>query len=163
MSNVAGSVAPGPPSAPRWTPPIPPVAKTRIPAAWAAIIVAETVVADQPSRVSAAERLGRAAFRTDPDGAVASASSAVIVQADEEPAIADRHGGRNGARFAHGRLRRPRDLDVLRVGQAMADQRGLEGHDGPAGRQGRGDLGLDRRGDRRWNRVIRAGAPAWTP
>jgi hypothetical protein len=55
---------PGTPSAPRWTPPIPPVAKTRIPAAAAAIIVAETVVAAQPPPASARERLGRDAFIT---------------------------------------------------------------------------------------------------
>ena len=65
-----------PSSAPRWTPPIPPVAKTRMPAAWAAIIVAETVVAAQPPSASAAARLGRAALRTEPAGAVASALSA---------------------------------------------------------------------------------------
>ena len=53
---------------------MPPVAKTRIPAAWAAIIVAETVVAAQPPPASAAARLGRAALRTEPAGAVASAS-----------------------------------------------------------------------------------------
>jgi len=32
-------------SAPRWTPPMPPVAKTRMPATWAQIMVAATVVA----------------------------------------------------------------------------------------------------------------------
>jgi hypothetical protein len=74
MSNVDGR-RPEAPSAPRWTPPIPPVAKTSIPAAAAAIIVAETVVAAQPSAVSAAASVGRAAFRTDPAGAHASASS----------------------------------------------------------------------------------------
>jgi len=63
-------------SAPRWTPPIPPVAKTRIPAAWAAIIVAETVVAAQPPAARATARLGREAFLTDPGGAVANASKA---------------------------------------------------------------------------------------
>ena len=47
-----------------------------MPAACAAIIVAETVVAAQPPSASDAARLGRAAFRTDPAGAVASASSA---------------------------------------------------------------------------------------
>ena len=62
-----------PPRAPWWTPPIPPVAKTEIPAAWAAIIVAETVVAAQPPPASAAARLGRAALRTEPAGAVARA------------------------------------------------------------------------------------------
>src|SRR6476659_3806663 len=44
-----------------------------MPAAWAAIIVAETVVAAQPPTASADARLGRAAFRTDPAGAVARA------------------------------------------------------------------------------------------
>src|SRR6187200_538922 len=62
-----------PARAPWWTPPIPPVAKTEIPAAWAAIIVAETVVAAQPPPVSAAAMLGRAALRTEPAGAVARA------------------------------------------------------------------------------------------
>ena len=38
-------------SAPRWTPPMPPVANTEIPAIWAMIIVVVTVVA--PSRPSA--------------------------------------------------------------------------------------------------------------
>ena len=45
---------------------MPPVAKTAIPAACAAIIVAETVVAAQPSPASAGARLGRAAFMTEP-------------------------------------------------------------------------------------------------
>ena len=54
---------------------MPPVAKTRIPAACAAIIVAETVVAPQPPEAIAAPRLGRATLRTDPRGAVASVSS----------------------------------------------------------------------------------------
>src|SRR4029079_9262857 len=66
-----------PARAPRWTPPIPPVAKTEMPAAWAAIIVAETVVAAQPPPASAAARLGRAALRTEPAGAVARAWRAV--------------------------------------------------------------------------------------
>ena len=53
---------------------MPPVAKTSIPAAAAAIIVADTVVAAQPSTESAAARFGRAALTTDPAGAFASAS-----------------------------------------------------------------------------------------
>jgi hypothetical protein len=53
---------------------MPPVANTRIPAASAAIIVADTVVAAQPSTDSAAARFGRAAFTTDPAGAFASSS-----------------------------------------------------------------------------------------
>ena len=50
------------------------MANTRILAAAATIIVAETVVAAQPSRARAMARLGRAAFRTEPAGAIASAS-----------------------------------------------------------------------------------------
>ena len=65
-SELMSSDGAAPPTAPRWTPPIPPVAKTAIPAAWAAIIVALTVVAAQPPAASAPARLGRAAFRTDP-------------------------------------------------------------------------------------------------
>ncbi len=73
MSNDGAAADPGTPSAPRWTPPIPPVAKTEMPAACAAIMVADTVVAAQPVDSSAGPRLGRAALRTDPGGAVASA------------------------------------------------------------------------------------------
>ncbi len=74
-SDEMSKVGFGPPSAPRWTPPIPPVAKTAIPAAWAAIIVADTVVAAQPPAAIAAASVGRAALRTEPAGAVARASS----------------------------------------------------------------------------------------
>ena len=45
--------------APMCTPPIPPVAKTRIPAAWAAIIVAATVVAPHSPDAIASPRFGR--------------------------------------------------------------------------------------------------------
>ena len=66
------------------------------------------------------------------------------VQPDEQSAVADRHGRRHGAgRLAHGRLRGRRDLEVLRVRQAVADQRRLERDDRPALGQRRGDLGRD--------------------
>ena len=68
------SVGAAPPRAPRCTPPIPPVANTRIPAAWHAIIVAATVVAPQPPPAIAAARLRRDTFSTDPRGAVPSVS-----------------------------------------------------------------------------------------
>ena len=60
---------------PRWTPPMPPVANTRIPTACAAIIVAATVVAPQPPDATAKPRFGRETLSTEPRGAVASASS----------------------------------------------------------------------------------------
>ena len=101
-------------SAPRCTPPIPPVAKTAIPAACAAIIVAETVVAAQPPSASAAARLGRAALRTDPAGAVASAwSAASSSPTSSRPAwIATVAGTAPAARTAASDARR--DLEVLR-------------------------------------------------
>ena len=54
---------------------MPPVENTRMPADSAAIIVAATVVAPQPPDAIAAPRLGRDTLRTEPAGAVASASS----------------------------------------------------------------------------------------
>ena len=116
---------------------------TRIPAAWAAIIVAETVVAAHPPSARAAARLGRAALRTDPGGAVASASRAAVVQPDEHASGVDRDGRRDRAGRAHGGLRCRRDGQVLGVRQAVADQRRFEGDDRPAlGERGR-DLGAD--------------------
>ena len=61
--------------APRWTPPMPPVANTRIPAAWHAIIVAATVVAPHAPPAIAAARFRRETLSTLPRGAVASVSS----------------------------------------------------------------------------------------
>ena len=135
---------PGPPSAPRWTPPIPPVAKTAIPAACAAIIVAETVVAAQPPPASAAARLGRAALRTEPAGAVASASRAASSSpTSSRPSwIATVAGTAPAARTAASEA--VGDLEVLRVRQAVADQRRFERDDRPAlGQRGR-DLRVDR-------------------
>ena len=54
---------------------MPPVAKTLIPAAWAASIVAATVVAPMPPDAIAAPRFGRDTFWTVPCAAVANRSS----------------------------------------------------------------------------------------
>ena len=132
-----------PSSAPRWTPPIPPVARTRIPAAWAAIIVAETVVAAHPPSAMAAARLGRAALRTDPGGAVASDSMAASSSpTSTRPAWIATVAGIAPGR-THGVLRSPRDGQVLGVREPVADQRRFEGDDRTAlGERGR-DLGAD--------------------
>ena len=132
----AGCPAAREPSAPWWTPPMPPVAKTRIPAASAAIIVAETVVAAQPSRASAAARFGRAALRTEPAGAVPSDSRSSGPRPDQHPPVADRDRRRDRAARADGRLGRPGDRDVLGIRQAVADERRLEGDDRPARGEG---------------------------
>ena len=64
-----------------------------------------------------------------------------VRQADEETAVVDGHGRRDGARLAHRRLRRAGDLDVLRVWQAVADEGRLEGHDRRAAAEGVGHFG----------------------
>ncbi len=124
-------------------PPIPPVAKTEMPAACAAIIVADTVVAAQPPSARAAARLGRAAFRTEPAGAVARAMSAASSRpTSSRPAwTATVAGTAPDARTAASDARR--DLQVLGVRQTVADERRLERDHRPAGGQGRGHLGLD--------------------
>ena len=64
------------------------------------------------------------------------------IQPHEQPPVPDRDRRRHGAvRLAHGRLRRERDLEILRVRQAVADERRLERDHRPAVREGRGDLG----------------------
>ena len=133
----------GTPSAPRWTPPMPPVAKTRIPAAWAAIIVAETVVAAQPPPASAAARRRPGRFAHGSRQVRSRAPRAVRLEPDEQPPAVDRDGRRHRAGIADGGLRGPRDLEVVRVRQAVADQRRFERDDGPARAQGAGDLGRD--------------------
>ena len=154
MSSVGGAPGASPARAPRWTPPIPPVAKTAIPAACAAIIVAETVVAAQPPSASAAARLGRAALRTEPAGAVASASSAASSSptSSRPPWIATVAGTAPPVRTAASEA--PGDLEVLRVRQAVADQRRFEGDDRPALRQRRRDLRVRRRGGRGWSAPV---------
>ena len=62
-------------STPRWTPPIPPVAKTAMPARCAAIIVAATVVAPSRPVAAAAARSRRLTFMT-PDPVASRSTSA---------------------------------------------------------------------------------------
>jgi len=142
MSRVGGADLPGMPSAPRWTPPIPPVAKTSIPAAAAAIIVAETVVAAQPPPMSARERLGLDAFITP--FAVARVTSCPSSRPTmiRPPRMAIVAG--TAPLSANGELGRAGHLDALRVRQAVADERRLEGDDGTARGDGVGDLGGER-------------------
>ena len=144
------------------------MAKTRIPAACAAIIVAETVVAAQPPRASAAAEVRAGRLQDVPRSAVARASSSSSVKPDEEPAVADRDGRRNGARLADRCFGRARDLEVVRIREAVADERGLERDDGAAVGERRRDLRRDER--RRWATepltpappFIRAAALPWT-
>ncbi len=126
-----------PASAPRWTPPIPPVANTRIPAACAAIIVAETVVAAHPL----ARRAPRRGWGARPSGRSPPAPSrAPRGPRPSSPTsslpVADRHGRRDRAALADRRLGRAGDLQVLGIRKPVADQRRLEGDDRRPGRHG---------------------------
>ncbi len=122
---------------------MPPVAKTRIPAAWAAIIVADTVVAAQPPSARATASEGRAALRTVPAGAVASASRSAATQPDQQPALVHGHRRRDGATLADRGLGGTGDVEVLGVRQPVADEGRLEGDHGAALGQGGLDLGGD--------------------
>ena len=117
--------------------------RRRIPAASAAIIVAATVVAPHSPDAIASPRLGRETLRTVPRGAVASASSSSAESPTSSRPAVERHGRGHGAGRPDRGLGRGRDLDVLRVGQPVADERGLERDDGRAVAQRVGDLGGD--------------------
>ena len=110
----------------------------------AAIIVAETVVAAQPPSASATARLGRAALRTEPAGAVASASSAAASKpTNNDPSRTATVAGTAPSVSRTAASDAARHLEVLRIRQPVADERRLEGDDRPALREGRGDLGRD--------------------
>ncbi len=131
-----------------------------IPAACAAIIVAETVVAAQPPPVSAAARLGRAALRTEPAGAVARASRAASSRptSSRPPWTATVAGTAPAARTAASEAFATSRFCGIR--QAVADQRGFERDDRPAlGQRGR-DLRVDREsvGEHRTDRVAAVSA-----
>ena len=106
---------------------MPPVAKTRTPAACAAIIVALTVVAAQVAVPSAAARLWRETLSTPL--ASRQVGQLLAPQAHDQPAEADGDRGRHGPLGAHGGLAGERDLEVAGRRQAVADERRLEGHD----------------------------------
>ena len=129
-----------------------PSRRPRIPAAWAAIIVADTVVAAHPPPASAAARLGRAALRTRPGRCRGEREQGRLVEADQQPPAVDRDRRRDRAGRPDRRLGRGRDLDVLRVRQAVADQRRFERDDRPALGQGGRDVGagVESVGAHRW-------------
>ena len=88
----------------RWAPPMPPVAKRRMPARWASIIVAATVVAAVRRCATATARSRRLAFSTSSLWARLRSSSSVrptvgrpsstAMVAGTAPSVADRRLGR---------------------------------------------------------------------
>ena len=141
MSRVGG---PDAADAPRWTPPMPPVAKTRSRPPCAAIIVAETVVAAQPPHGERGREVRPRGLATDPGRRRRERLELVRGPARRAP-------GRRGSRPSPGRRRASRTAAsdaratsrFCGIRQAVADQRRLEGDDRAAVAERGGDLGCD--------------------
>jgi hypothetical protein len=116
-------------SAPRWTPPMPPVAKSGMPAAAAAIIVAATVV--PPVARGQAGRRGRGA-RLLPRRRRGEAVQLVAGQPDPDvpPISAIVAGTAPSARMTLSTC--SRRFRVGRKRHAVGDDGGFQRHDGPA-------------------------------
>ena len=120
-------------SAPRCTPPMPPVAKTSIPGRCAR----DHRRRDRRRPRAAARpgrRRGRRATAWPRPAPGPARSSWSGVEADVQPALDHRDGRRHGAGGADLGLDRPGGLDVLRPGHAVGDDRRFQRHDGPAAR-----------------------------
>ena len=124
---------------PRWTPPMPPVAKTPMPASCAAIMVADTVVPAQPGRPSTPARFCRETL-----GTPLSLRQLLELrrrEANEDASVVERHGGRHGPAGADRLFRAARGGQVVGIRQPVGDERRFEHHHGAAVGQGGGDLG----------------------
>ena len=110
--------------APRWTPPMPPVAKISMPASPATNMVAATVVPAEPRRAATAARSRREAFTTPPVSWASPSISCRSRPTRNRPLITAIVAGM--APTAHGVLDHPRGLDVARIGHAMGDDRRFE-------------------------------------
>jgi len=140
-------------SAPRCTPPMPPVANTRMPAIAATIIVAATVVAPRPTTLPGAAPTGRAPLSrkgrsrrlalVTPRAGLADLLDLRRAQPRLQPPAHDGDGGRHGAGGAHLGFHRQGGLHVLRPGHAMADDGRFQRHHGGASGQGGSHLGMD--------------------
>ena len=113
-------------SAPRCAPPMPPVAKTSIPARCAPIIVAATVVAPVPPVARHAARSARESLATP--FACASVSSVGASRPDVEPPVDHGDGRGHGAGGADLVLDPAGGLEVLRPGHPVGDDGRFERH-----------------------------------
>ena len=85
-------------------------------------------------------------------------------QPDDEHAVEDADGRRDGARGAHRRLGRLPHDDALALREAVSHERRLEADDRPAARQRIGDLGCDAKRRAHGSaptRVTQRAAAAW--
>ena len=132
MSNVS--------SAPRWTPPMPPVAKTSSPGERGD----EHRRRDRGARRTLARRDRREIpprGLDDAAGKLAEPLDFLPVEADAETSVDDRDRRRNGPHLARRLLDGTRRLDVARIGHAVGDDRRFERDDRLLGRERLGDLG----------------------
>ena len=128
----------------RCTPPRPPVAKTVMPAGRARCEVAATVVAPMPPRAATVARSRVLTLTTS--SAVGDLRQGIVVEAEQARPSTRAIGGRDGAAPAYGLLDLTRDARGSPAGEAVADDRGLQRHDGGARRERVGHLGSSRRG-----------------
>ena len=112
MSNVS--------SAPRWTPPMPPVAKISMPASSAMNMVAATVVPAEPRRAATAARSRREALTTPPESWARPSISLRSRPTRNRPSMTAIVAGAAPER-PHRLLDRPRRLDIARIGHAVGD------------------------------------------
>ena len=144
MSNDARTPAPDASSAPRCTPPMPPVAKTRIPAANGGDHRGRHRRGRPPAFGEGDSQAGARGLPNGPGRGCCQRLKGPGVEPDQQPPVADRDRGRHGARrLADGGLGGRGHLEILRIGQSVADQRRLERDDGPALGESPGDLRRD--------------------
>ena len=123
-------------SAPRCTPPMPPVAKTLMPARCAQIIVAATVVAPVPPVGEAGGKIGAGKL-----GDVCRLPQPVklrLGQADVDLMVEDGDRGGGGAMGADLSLNPARGFHILREWHAVGDDCAFKRNDGAAVRFGLG-------------------------
>ena len=144
-------------SPPRWTPPMPPVAKTRMPASAGG----DHGGADRGARPGARlERRREVVPRgLDHRSRRRQGVDLVLGQADHQPPTVDGDRGRHGALATNGGLGGPRHLHVARRRQPVRDERGLERHDRRAGGERFGHFGGEAQHRPRPWRLLRDGGP----
>ncbi len=126
--------------APRWTPPMPPVANTRcrqaLRAAWWRRPWWRRRAGCHRERHIVGRQLEHAR-------AVASRASCVVGKPDLQSAAKHRDGRRHRTLLSDDRLDRAGDLEVLRIRHAVGDDGRFQCHDGAAARERCGNLGRD--------------------
>ncbi len=138
-------------SPPRWTPPMPPVAKTSMPARCAAIIVAETVVPPQPGRASTPARFCRETLGMSRASASSTSCSSVRPTSSRPSRTATVAGTAPDSRTAASA--HAGGLEVVGAWQPVGGDGRLEGHHGTTVGERVGGPREDRRAGRWGSRL----------